>query len=109
MLEVVCVERAVSQRLVRQHIVVIDHDLEVIALGSQRVLDLLENFSVRGGGSADLQRFELAVGGSGGIGGSIVVVGSGFALGSAADKRGDEQQSGKNDCKYLFHDKISFI
>ena len=55
MLEVVCVERAVSQRLVRQHIVVIDHDLEVIALGSQRVLDLLEDL-----GGVPIQPFQIS-------------------------------------------------
>ena len=107
-LEVVRIERAVSQGLVGQHIVVVDHDLEVIALGSQRVLNLLENFSVRSGGSANLQHLKLAIGGSSSIGGGGGVVGSGLTLGSAAGKRGDEQQGGKNDCKYLFHDKISF-
>ena len=108
-LVVVGVERAVRQGLVGQDIVVVHNDLQIVAFGGQGVLDLLEDLCVRGGGGADLQHFQLAVGGlgSGGIGGGSSV--SGLALGCAADEGGNDQQSGKNDCKYLFHDNDSFL
>ena len=108
-LEVVGVERAVRQGLVGQDIVVIGDDLELVALVGKRLLDLLEDLCVRGGGGADLQHFQLAVGGlgSGGIGGGSSV--SGLALGCAAGEGGNDQQSGKNDCKYPFHDNDSFL
>ena len=112
MLEVVGVERAVRQGLVGQDIVVVHNDLQVVALSGQGVPDLLEDLCVRGGGGADLQHFQLAVGslGSGGIGGGGIGRGvSGLTLGCAAGEGGNNQQSGKNDCKYLFHDNDSFL
>ena len=116
-LEVVGVKRAVSQRLIRQDVIVIDNDLQIIALSGQRVLDLLEDLGVRRGGGADLDDFQLA--GSGGIVGSSCIrsgfgggIGrgvGGLALGGAAGQSGNDQKGSQYNGKNLFHDKISFI
>lgn len=62
-LEVVCVERAVGQSLVRQDVVVIGDDLELVAFVGEGLLDLLEDLGVRGGAGTDGDDFVIGRGG----------------------------------------------
>ena len=75
MLEVVCVERAVGEGLVRQDIVVIGDDLELVAFVGEGLLDLLEDLGVRGGAGADGD--DLVIGGI-----AVFVVGGLIAAGA---------------------------
>ena len=98
-LEVVGVELAVGKRLVRKDVIVIDDDLQLVALGGQRVLDLLEDLGVRGGAGADGD--DLVVGSGGG--GIAVGAFGGLSLGAAARDAGAQQRKRENKSNQLFH------
>ena len=59
MLEVVCVESALGESLVGQDVIVIDNNVQGVALFCESVLDLLEDLCMGNGGSAygDLNGF----------------------------------------------------
>ena len=77
MLEVVGVECAVGQGLVRQDIVVIGDDLELVAFVGEGLLDLLEDLGVRGGAGADGDDFVIGSG-------SVLVISGLVAAGLSA-------------------------
>ena len=101
MLEVVCVERAVGQGLVRQDVVVIGDDLELVAFVGEGLLDLLEDLGVRGGAGADGDDFVIGRGG-------VLVVGGLAAAGTQCDER-ERQHEGEDEGRDLFHGRFSFI
>ena len=101
MLEVVRVERAVGQRLVRQDIVVIGDDLELVTLVGKRLLDLLEDLGVRGGAGADGD--DLVIGGI-----AVFVVGGLAAAGAQRHER-ERQHEGEDEGSDLFHFRFSFM
>ena len=104
-LEVVGVELAVLQSGVGQNVVVVDHDLEVIAFGSERVLDLFEDLGVRGGAGADHDLDGLGRGGGGsfrsGRGGSRSG-GRGWGRRAAGGER-ENDDDGQKQSVELFH------
>ena len=100
-LEVVCVERAVGQSLVRQDVVVIGDDLELVAFVGEGLLDLLEDLGVRGGAGADGDDFVIGRGG-------VLVVGGLAAAGTQCDER-ERQHEGEDERRDLFHGSFSFI
>ena len=95
-LEVVCVERAVGQSLVRQDVVIIGDDLEFVAFVGEGLLDLLEDLGVRGGAGADGDDFVI------GRGGGLA------AAGTQCDER-ERQHEGEDERRDLFHGSFSFI
>ena len=101
MLEVVCVERAVGQGLVRQDVIVIGDDLELVAFVGEGLLDLLEDLGVRGGAGADGDDFVIGRGG-------VLVVGGLAAAGTQCDER-ERQHEGEDEGRDLFHGRFSFI
>ena len=105
-LEVVGVQRTVGQGAVGQHIVVIDHDLQVVALFGQSVLHLLQDLGVRGGAGAHGDGLQVAGLGDGGAGGVRAGAGHGggaAALAGAAGKRAQGQHEGQGKSKFLLH------
>ena len=52
MLEVVCIESALGESLVGQDVIVIDNDVQGVALGCKSVLDLLEDLGMGNCGRA---------------------------------------------------------
>ena len=84
MLEVVGVQIAVLQGGVGQDVVVIDDDLQVIALFGQLILHQLEDFRMGGGAGADHQ------------GGQLV-----SRAGGDAERR--QKKNGEKQSKNLFH------
>ena len=124
-LEVVRVQLAAFQRLVRQNVIVKHHDLQLPALGGEGVLHLLEDLGVRGGACADGDDLVGGVGafsggfgvGSGGLGGCGVGsggLGAGLGIGGLACAAGQckqaqsQSQSEQNGYK-LFHGDFSFL
>lgn len=100
-LEVVGVERAVGQSLVRQDVVVIGDDLELVAFVGEGLLDLLEDLGVRGGAGADGDDFVIGSG-------SLLVISGLVAAGAQRDER-ERQHEGEDEGRDLFHFRFSFI
>ena len=87
-LEVVGVQGTLGQGLVGQHIVVIDNDLQLVAVLLQGFLHLLQDLSVRSGAGADFDDFVFGL----------------LAAGGEAENGSD----GENDSNNLFHFIFSF-
>ena len=52
-LEIVCIQIAIFKRSVRQDIIIINHDLKIVALFRETILDELKNLTVRSGAGTD--------------------------------------------------------